>query len=49
MPGSHRLFRTPDLKLMIFYVNAECLLLVEDFLECSLDSGFLIDELFQGN
>ena len=34
---------------MIFYVNAECLLLVEDFLECSHASGFLIDELFEGN
>lgn len=33
---------------MIFCVNAEYLLLVENFVECSHASNFLMDELFEG-
>lgn len=40
----HRLFRTSDLKGMIFSVNTECLLLVENVLECSHAGCFLTDE-----
>jgi len=48
MPSLPRLFRTPDLKLMIFSVNVECLLLVENSLECSHAGSFLTNELLKG-